>query len=126
MSRLKKASKLVLIVIAVATLTFFAVRIYDSRQMAPLERWHKHVPVELTVSEMDAGDWAAFLKAEDRIFQTMRAEVTESSRPKHRPPPIAITRAASSTRLNSRRTGTARMYWNRPANRAARSSCCTA
>ena len=86
MSKLKKASKLVLIVIAVATLTFFAVRIFDSRQMAPLERWHKHVPVELTVSEMDAGDWAAFLKAEEKIFQTLRAEVTDKLPPEAQTP----------------------------------------
>ena len=86
MSKLKKGTKLVLIVAAVATLTFFAVRIYDSLHMSPLERWHKHVPVELTISEMDAGDWAAFLKAEERIFRTLRKEVTDQLPPEAKTP----------------------------------------
>jgi alpha-beta hydrolase superfamily lysophospholipase len=86
MSKLKKGTKLVLIVIGVALLTFFAVRIYDSRQMPSLALWHEHVPVELTISEMDAGDWAGYLKAEDRIFRTMRAEVTEKLPPEAKTP----------------------------------------
>ena len=86
MSKLRKSTKLVLIVITVAALTFFAVRIYDSRQMAPLAPWHIHVPVEMTISEMDAGDWAGFLKAEDRIFQTMRTEVTDKLPPEAKTP----------------------------------------
>jgi len=86
MSKLRKSTKLVVIVITVAILTFFAVRIFDSRGMPPLEPWHKHVPVELTISEMDAGDWAAFLKAEDRIFQTMRTEVTDKLSPEAKTP----------------------------------------
>ena len=86
MSKLKKSSKLVLIVIAVAALTFFAVRIYDSLNMSPLQRWHKHVPVELTIGEMDAGDWASFLKAEERIFRTLRTEVTDQLPPEAKTP----------------------------------------
>ena len=86
MSKLKKGTKLLLIVIAVATLTFFGVRIYDSLNMSPLERWHKHVPVELTISEMDAGDWATFLKAEERIFRTLRTEVTDQLPPEAKTP----------------------------------------
>lgn len=86
MSKLKKSTKLVLIVITVAVLTFFAVRIFDSRQMPPLEPWHKHVPVEMTISEMDGGDWAGYLKAEDRIFKTMRTEVTDKLSPEAKTP----------------------------------------
>ena len=77
MSKLKSSAKIFLLLIAVAAGTFFAVRIYDSRQMPALDHWHTHVPVELSVKEMDGGDWAAYLKAEERIFQAVRTEVSD-------------------------------------------------
>ena len=57
MSKLKKSAKIFLLLIAVSAGTFFAVRIYDSRQMPPLDSWHTHVPAEMSVKAMDAGDY---------------------------------------------------------------------
>ena len=84
MSKLKRAARFVLPAVLVAAATFFAVRIYDIRQMSPLELWHTHVPAELDVEAMDAGDWAAYLAAEDEIFRTVRAEVTAKLPPEAR------------------------------------------
>ncbi|MGB7536122.1 MAG: hypothetical protein WBM19_10330, partial [Azonexus sp.] len=86
MSKLKTGSKFVLLSILVAVVSFFAVRAYDTRQMPPLELWHTHVPTELDVKAMDSGDWAGYLKAEDQILRTIRAEVTEKLRPEARTP----------------------------------------
>jgi alpha-beta hydrolase superfamily lysophospholipase len=77
MSKLKTAAKFVLLSLLVAIATFFAVRIHDTRRMPPLELWHTHVPAELDIEAMDAGDWAAYLAAEDEILRTIRTEVTE-------------------------------------------------
>jgi hypothetical protein len=86
MSKLKTGTKFVLISIVIAAITFFAVRAFDTRQMPPLELWHTHVPTELDVKAMDAGDWAGYLKAEDKILRTIRAEVTEKLPPEARTP----------------------------------------
>ena len=86
MSKLKSSAKILLLVIAVAAGTFFAVRIYDSRQMPMLDRWHTHVPSEMSIAKMDAGDWAAYLKAEDQIFLTLRREVSDQLTPAARTP----------------------------------------
>ena len=86
MSKLKTGTKFVLVSILVAAVTFFAVRAYDTRQMPALELWHTHVPVEMSVKAMDSGDWAGYLKAEDKILQTIRAEVTDKLPPEAKTP----------------------------------------
>ena len=86
MSKLKTGTKFVLVSILVATVTFFAVRAYDTRQMPALELWHTHVPVEMSVKAMDSGDWAGYLKAEDQILRTIRAEVTDKLPPEAKTP----------------------------------------
>jgi len=86
MSKLKTGTKFLLLSIVVAVVTLFAVRAFDTRQMPPLELWHTHVPTELDVKAMDSGDWAGYLKAEDKILQTIRAEVTDKLRPEAKTP----------------------------------------
>lgn len=86
MSKLKTGTKYVLVAILVAAVTFFAVRAFDTRQMPPLQPWHTHVPTEPDVKAMDSGDWASYLKTEDKIFQTLRAEVTDKLPPEARTP----------------------------------------
>lgn len=62
---------------AVALVTLLAVRIHDSERGPPLEPWHMVVPPELAAGEIDQADWAAWLRAEDAAFATVRMEVTE-------------------------------------------------
>ncbi|WP_153145027.1 carboxylesterase [Dechloromonas sp. H13] len=86
MSKLKKSAKIFLLLIAVAVGTFFAVRIYDSRQMPPLDSWHTYVPSEMSAKAMDAGDWAAYLKTEDALFKAVRSEVSDRISPEAQTP----------------------------------------
>lgn len=67
-------------------LTVVGVRAYDSLSGPPLEPWHTFVPRELTIAEMDAADWPAYLKAEDGIFEDVRREVVRKLPPEDRVP----------------------------------------
>jgi len=74
------------ILAAVAFVTFLAIRAWDSQRGRPLEPWHTYVPDELGVEELERADWAAYLAAEQAIFDELRAEVTQKLRPEERVP----------------------------------------
>ena len=63
--------------LGIALLTFFAVRVYDTQRGLPLKPWHTYVPHELSAQELDKTDWAGYLRAEDAIFESVRVEVTQ-------------------------------------------------
>ncbi|WP_198411762.1 alpha/beta hydrolase [Microvirga flavescens] len=65
-------------------LTLFGVRAYDSQRGAPLAPWHTFVPEELGKEDLDHADWAAYLKAEQSIFDSVRSEVTQKLDPQER------------------------------------------
>ena len=75
--KLKRLVRLVFIGLVLVLVTFIASRVYFSQSGAPLEPWHTFVPHELSIAEMDKADWQTFLKAEDRIFDEVRAEVVQ-------------------------------------------------
>jgi predicted PurR-regulated permease PerM len=75
---LTKWAKRIFVLLGVAALTFFAVRVYDAHRGPPLHRWHTYVPVELSAKELDAGDWTQYLDAEARIFDSLREEVPKA------------------------------------------------
>lgn len=77
MSKLKTGAKWVLVSAVVAAITFFAVRTFDIRHMPPLQLWHTYVPHEPSISSLDAGNWAGYLKAEEIIFNELRAKVSD-------------------------------------------------
>lgn len=66
-----------LVVLSAMALTLLAVRAYDSQRGAPLEPWHRYVPHELSVEDLDTADWEGYLKAEASIFQSLRADITQ-------------------------------------------------
>ncbi|HMR33565.1 MAG TPA: alpha/beta hydrolase [Geminicoccaceae bacterium] len=74
------------VLVVVALIVFLGVRIWDSRRGLPLEVWHTHVPTELTREELDRADWDDYLAAEQRIFDDIRAEVTQKLGPEERVP----------------------------------------
>ncbi len=74
------------VLVVVALIVFLGVRIWDSRRGLPLEVWHTHVPTELTREELDRADWNDYLAAEQRIFDDIRAEVTQRLEPEDRVP----------------------------------------
>jgi hypothetical protein len=64
------------ILLAVAALTFFAIRIYDVQRGPSLEVWHTYVPRELGAEAIDGTDWKGYLTNEARIFEELRLEVS--------------------------------------------------
>lgn len=76
-SKLIKTAKFILAAALTGALLFLAVRAYNSQRGAPLEPWHTFVPHELSVAQMDQGDWAKYLAAEEAIFAEIRTEVTQ-------------------------------------------------
>ena len=73
-----------LLILSVAVL--FLVRAYDSQRGPQLEVWHTFVPEELGRKELERSGWSEYLKAEDAIFDSVRAEVTQKLPPGERVP----------------------------------------
>jgi alpha-beta hydrolase superfamily lysophospholipase len=73
--------KRALLVLAVVGLTLLGVRAYNSLSFPTLQPWHRYVPDELSVEEIDRGDWERYLKAEAKILDGIRAEVTQKLEP---------------------------------------------
>jgi alpha-beta hydrolase superfamily lysophospholipase len=82
-TRLLTRGALLLVVIA---FTVLGIRAWDSQRGPRLERWHTYVPRELTADEIARADWATYLAAENRLFDDVRAEVTEKLDPEARNP----------------------------------------
>jgi alpha-beta hydrolase superfamily lysophospholipase len=79
-------AKKALFALVLVGVTLLAVRAYDSTRFPPLQPWHTYVPTEMSVAELDAGDWAGYLKAEERIFASVRAEVSQKLPPDEQTP----------------------------------------
>ncbi len=77
MSTIVSVAKRTLILPAAAFVTLLGVRAWDSQRGAPLEPWHTFAPHELGAREIDAADWLRYLKAEDAVFDAVRAEVAQ-------------------------------------------------
>ena len=73
-------------VLAIVALSLLGLRIYDTQRGAPLEPWHTFVPEELSIKQLDRAGWAEYLKAEDKAFASVRAEVTQKLDPEERVP----------------------------------------
>jgi alpha-beta hydrolase superfamily lysophospholipase len=78
--------KWIAILLTVAALTFFAIRVYDVQRGPPLEVWHTYVPEELDVEAIDKADWKGYLAKEARIFEDLRLEVSQKLAPSERVP----------------------------------------
>ena len=63
------------ILVAVALVTFLAVRAWDSQRGLPLEVWHTHVPDDLTAEELEPMDWVGYLAAEQALFDENGAQL---------------------------------------------------
>nr|WP_243389734.1 alpha/beta hydrolase [Arboricoccus pini] len=63
--------------ILLAFVSFLALRIWESERGPPLEAWHLFVPTEMTAAEIDHADWAAYLTAEQRVFDEVRTNVVD-------------------------------------------------
>ena len=79
-----KLVKWLAVVIAVALASVLGVRAWDSQRGPPLELWHTYVPHEMTARDIGAADWASYVAAEQRVFDQVRAEVTDKLGPEAR------------------------------------------
>lgn len=70
-------SKRVLWLIAAFLVGALALRAWESERGPPLEPWHTFVPEELATSALDVGTWTDYLQAEDRLFASVFATVTQ-------------------------------------------------
>lgn len=65
---------------------FLGLRAYKSLQGPQLEPWHLYAPTELTIDEIDRGDWRQYVEAEDRIFASVKENVGDKLEVEERVP----------------------------------------
>jgi len=75
-----------MLVLAASAFTLLAVRAWDSQRGPELEPWHTYSPHELKRDELARLDWAAYLKAENALFDEVRNHVTRKLEPDERIP----------------------------------------
>ncbi|GGF84841.1 membrane protein [Azorhizobium oxalatiphilum] len=83
---LLKTLKRIAILLCVVLLTFLGIRIYQTERGPALEPWHTFVPHEPSIAQMDGGDWAGYLAAEQSLFESVRQEVSQKLEPVERLP----------------------------------------
>jgi len=79
------AIRIVLLVI-VMLLTLLAIRIYDTERGPKLELWHTFVPDDMHAAEIDKSDWGDYVKAENQLFDEVKANVTDKLEPEAQTP----------------------------------------
>lgn len=57
-----------LVVLLLIVVALLGIRIAGLSSLPELESWHRLVPQEMEVSELDAADWQAYLAAEATLF----------------------------------------------------------
>lgn len=76
-AKLVKFLKISVLVVGASLFTLLAVRAYDSQRGEPLAVWHTYTPVELTAQQLAKISWGDYLVAEQKIFESVRVNVTE-------------------------------------------------
>jgi alpha-beta hydrolase superfamily lysophospholipase len=74
------------VVVVVVAATLLVGRVVQSERGPPLQPWHTFVPAEPRAAELDHMDWNGYLAAEARVFDSVRAEVTDRLEDKDRTP----------------------------------------
>jgi alpha-beta hydrolase superfamily lysophospholipase len=74
---LRKLLKLIALIVSVVLITVLAVRAYDVHGGPSLQLWHTHVPHEMSRKEVSKADWAAYIAAENAVFDDVKREVTD-------------------------------------------------
>ena len=74
---LKKTLKWYLLAVVVGLLAFWGYRVYASWKALPLSLWHTTTLDEMTADEIDAADWAEYLRREEQLFADLKASVTD-------------------------------------------------
>ena len=66
-----------LVVLLLIVVALLGIRIAGLSSLPELESWHRLVPQEMEVSELDAADWQAYLAAEATLFERLQRELIE-------------------------------------------------
>jgi alpha-beta hydrolase superfamily lysophospholipase len=85
-STIVKTLKWTAALLGVSLATVFAMRAYDSQRGPPLEPWHTFVPHEMTTEQIRASNWTLYVEAEQKLFDEVRANVTDKLSPELRNP----------------------------------------
>lgn len=83
-TQLKRLTKLAFLGVVIALLTLWGVRAYNAWHAAPLQLWHTFAPKELTTAEMSTATWEQYLRREEQLFASVRAQVTDKLPPEAR------------------------------------------
>ncbi|MGH8699040.1 MAG: alpha/beta hydrolase, partial [Burkholderiales bacterium] len=67
-------------------LGLLGIRAWDAQRAAPLAVWHTYTPDDLKAKDLAKLEWNDYLKAEQALFDGVRAEVTEKLEPEDRVP----------------------------------------
>jgi alpha-beta hydrolase superfamily lysophospholipase len=85
-AKITKGLKWASILLAVAAVVSFGIRVYVVQRGPSLSLWHTYVPHELRTEQIDAADWRRYVGEEARIFDALRTEVTQKLDPDDRAP----------------------------------------
>ncbi len=85
-TKLVKFLKISALVVAGSLFTLLALRAYNSQRGEPLAVWHIYAPVELTAKQLAKMNWDDYLAAEQKIFDSVRVNVTEKLEPREKVP----------------------------------------
>lgn len=66
-----------LVVAIVFAIAAFAIRILETERGPDLQLWHTFVPKDMHADEIDKATWADYIAAEDKLFQSVRENVTD-------------------------------------------------
>jgi alpha-beta hydrolase superfamily lysophospholipase len=80
---MKTVKRIVLLAVMLLVLVL-AWRAYDALRAPKLALWHTFVPHELSARQIEATDWKGYLDAENKLFDQVRAEVTDKLEPEDR------------------------------------------
>ncbi|MEX3946022.1 alpha/beta hydrolase, partial [Paraburkholderia sp. BR10937] len=81
-----KVIKICVSILVVLALLALGLRAWSSLRGPELSVWHTHVPREMTVEEIDAGDWNAYMREESRLVEDVRVNVVEKINASERVP----------------------------------------
>ena len=76
-----KVFKRAAIIIVALFVAILAWRAYDALRAPHLARWHTFVPHEASAPQIAQLDWAGYLQVEKKLFEEVRAEVTDKLEP---------------------------------------------
>jgi alpha-beta hydrolase superfamily lysophospholipase len=93
--------------LALVVLAIVVVRAIEAQRGPGLSLWHKVVPPELSIAELDHADWAGWMAAENRAFAVVQREVTAALPPEDQAP---VNRFFAASPMHTPRLAT---DWNR-------------